>query len=83
MLVGLHIAIPLNIITGAGIPLKVTVLDPWLPPKLFPLICTAELTSHEDVDRLVITGGGLAVTKFAVSVIGPLIVTVALGAAPE
>jgi hypothetical protein len=47
------------------------------------LIVTTELTNPEYVERLVITGGGLAVTKFAVSVIGPLIVTVALGAAPE
>jgi hypothetical protein len=68
---------------GAGVPLRVTVLVPWLPPKLFPLICTTELTSPEDVERLVITGGGLAVTKLAVSPTGPFIVTLALWAVPE
>jgi len=88
MLVGVHhvctLAVPaFHVITGAGMPAKVTVLDPCELPKPLPVICTAELTIPDRTDRLVIAGGGMAVTKFAVSLIGPFIVTVALDAAPE
>jgi hypothetical protein len=75
--------VALQLLAVAAVPLNFTVLSPWVAPKLLPLIVTTELTNPEYVERLVITGGGLAVTKLAVSLIGPFIVTVTLDAAPE
>jgi hypothetical protein len=53
--------VELQLVTWAGVPLKVTVLAPWLLPKLFPLIITAELTRPEYGDRLVIEGSAAVV----------------------
>jgi hypothetical protein len=45
----------------AAVPLKVTVLAPWLAPKLLPLIVIAVATGPLDGDRLVSVGGTVTV----------------------
>ena len=41
---------------GAALPLKVTVLEPWLAPKLAPLIVTELPLGPADGDRFVMLG---------------------------
>jgi len=44
-------------VTGTpGVPLKVTVLEPWVSPKLVPVIATVVPTTPELADMAVITG---------------------------
>ena len=45
----------------AAVPLNVTVLAPWLAPKLLPLIVTAVAAGPVDGDRLVSVGGTVTV----------------------
>lgn len=44
--------------TNAVVPLKVTAPEPWLAPKLPPVIVTAASTVPDDGDRLLRLGGG-------------------------
>src|SRR5713226_3516958 len=46
----------------AAVPLKVTVLDPWVAPKVVPLIVTESPTAPEVGDRLFIFGQTVKVT---------------------
>jgi hypothetical protein len=50
------IPVALQLVTEAAVPLNVTVLVPWLAPKLLPMIVTAVPTGPEVGDRLLIQG---------------------------
>ena len=50
------IDVSLQLTTKAGVPLNVTVLDPWDEPKFDPEIVTAAPTNPEVGDRLVMLG---------------------------
>jgi hypothetical protein len=64
-----------------AVPLKVTVLAPWLDPKLFPLIVTEVPPAPLAGDRLVILG---TTVKFCPLLAAPLTVTTTLPlVAPE
>jgi hypothetical protein len=52
-----------QVVGAAAMPLKVTVLDPWLAPKLLPLIVTAVAIGPLDGDRLVSVGVGMTVNE--------------------
>jgi hypothetical protein len=54
---GTTIELPLQLVGVAAVPLKLTVLLPWLAPKFEPLIVTEVPTSPEDGDRPLMTGG--------------------------
>ena len=43
------------------VPLKLTVLDPWVEPKLEPAIVTCAPAAPEFGDTLVITGGVITI----------------------
>lgn len=63
----------------AVVPLKVTVLPPWVVPKLAPLMLTTAPTPPAVAERLVILGaGGGAGEKVAVILLLALKVTVQL-----
>jgi hypothetical protein len=51
-----------QVVGVAAVPLKVTVLVPWVAPKLLPLIVTAVATGPLDGERLVSVGVGAADT---------------------
>lgn len=55
----------LQLVTVAVVPLKATVLLPWLDPKFDPLIVTAVPTGPEFGDTPVIEGGGTVTVKVA------------------
>jgi hypothetical protein len=57
----------LQLVTLAAVPLKVTVLVPWLAPKLPPVIVTAVPTGPEVGDRLVIQGATVKLTPLLAS----------------
>jgi hypothetical protein len=48
--------VALQLVTVAAVPLNVTVLVPWVDPKLVPVIVTAVPTGPEVGDRLVMLG---------------------------
>lgn len=50
------IVVAFQVVTGAPVPLKLTVPDPCVDPKLVPVIVTAALTAPVVMDRLVILG---------------------------
>jgi hypothetical protein len=50
-----------HVVGVAAVPLNVTVLAPWLAPKLLPLIVTAVAAGPVDGDRLVSVGGTVTV----------------------
>jgi hypothetical protein len=52
--------------TGARVPLKVTVLVPWLAPKFVPAIVTNAVTGPEAGFRLVMVGTGCVTVIVAV-----------------
>jgi hypothetical protein len=64
----------LQFVTVAAVPLKVTVLVPWLAQKLLPQIPTVVPTCPEGGDRLVMDGGGTTV-KLAPLLLNPPAVT--------
>ena len=45
-----------QVVGAAAMPLKVTVLDPWLAPKLLPLMVTDVAAGPVDGERLVSVG---------------------------
>jgi hypothetical protein len=68
----------------AAIPLKVTVLDPWLGPKLAPVIVT-DVPTGPDTGHIMLTLGGALTRNVTGPVVPPGAVTVTLaspGAAP-
>jgi hypothetical protein len=54
--------VELQLVGVAGVPLKVTVLVPWVPPNDVPLMVTAVPTGPDTGDRLVIAGFTVKVT---------------------
>ena len=69
----------------AGVPLKVTVLVPWLAPKLEPVIVTKVFIGPDDGERLEIIGGIVNVTPLleiplTVTITGPVLAPVGTGA---
>jgi hypothetical protein len=52
------IDVALQLVGVAAMPLKVTVLVPWVAPKFVPVIVTAAPTAPDEGDRLVIPGIG-------------------------
>ena len=50
-----------QVVGVAAVPLNVTVLAPWVAPKLLPLIVTAVATGPLDGDRLVSVGATVTV----------------------
>jgi hypothetical protein len=63
-----------QVVTGAVVPLKVTVLVPWLAPKLLPVIVTAAPTGPEVGDRLE-TYGGITVKLMPLLATPPTVTT--------
>jgi hypothetical protein len=53
---GATIVVALQLVGVAGIPLKVTVLVPWLEPKFVPAIVTAVPATPEVGEMLVMVG---------------------------
>jgi hypothetical protein len=52
------IAVALQLVGDAAAPLNVTVLEPWLAPKLAPVITTGAPTAAEDGDKPAMLGAG-------------------------
>jgi hypothetical protein len=70
---GATMLVLLQLVADAGTPLKVTVLAPWLLPKLVPLIVTAVSAGPDVGDKLVMLG---AVTvKLTPVLVSPFTVT--------
>lgn len=61
----------------AAVPLKVTALDPWLPPKFVPVMVIDELVAPEVWLRLLIVGGRIT-AKFTPLLARPDTVTTTL-----
>jgi hypothetical protein len=74
---GATILVVLQLIGVAAVPLKLTVLLPWLDPKLLPATVTAAPTGAELGVRLLMLGGGVTV-KFTPLLGTPLTVTTTL-----
>jgi hypothetical protein len=53
--------VALQLVAVAVVPLNLTVLVPWVEPKLLPVIVTAVPTTPEFVDRLVMLGAATTV----------------------
>src|SRR5882762_1462350 len=53
--------VALQLVTVAAVPLKLTVFDPCVAPKLVPAIVTAAPTAPVVIDRLVMLGAGTTV----------------------
>src|SRR5260370_30611858 len=77
---GATIAVVLQLVGTALLPLKLTLLVPWLAPKFAPAIVTEVPTVPEPGDTLVITGVGITVklppllsTPFTVTTTLPLV----------
>ena len=66
-----------QVVGVAAVPLNVTVLLPWVAPKLLPLIVTAVATGPLDGERLVSVGVGETVNGSAL-LARPLTVTTTL-----
>jgi hypothetical protein len=58
---GAIIFVALQLVGAAPVPLKFTVLLPWVEPKLLPLIVTEAPTAPEVGDRVLMLGGGITV----------------------
>jgi hypothetical protein len=55
---GTAIAVALQLVTEAAVPLNVIVLEPWVAPKLAPVTTTGAPTAAEDGDKLEMLGAG-------------------------
>ena len=66
----------------AAVPLNVTVLAPWLPPRLLPLMVTVVATGPLDGERLVSVGAGRTVKVSALLARPPTVTTTLPVAAP-
>jgi hypothetical protein len=60
---GTAMLVELQLVGAAATPLNVTVLVPWLPPKLLPVIVTEVPIAPEVGLRLVMLGGGNVTVK--------------------
>src|SRR5438874_11928485 len=60
---GATIEVALQLVGVAAVPLKVTVLDPWVAPKFVPVIVNEVPTPPEVGDRLVTEGDGITVNN--------------------
>jgi hypothetical protein len=67
--------VALQLVAVAVVPLKVTVLEPWLDPKLVPAIVTAEPTDPAGGPRLVIEGGTATVKLTPLVAMPPTVTT--------
>jgi hypothetical protein len=72
---GAEIRVALQLVGVAEVPLKVTVLDPWLDPKFAPLMVTEVPTGPEVGDRPLIVGAGTETAKLAPLLASPPTVT--------
>jgi hypothetical protein len=54
--------VPLQLVMGATVPLKLTALVPWVAPKFIPVIATDVPAGPEVGDKLVIIGETITVT---------------------
>lgn len=59
--------VALQLVAVAGVPLKVTVLVPWVAPKFAPVIVTAVPTTPEVGFKLAMAGAGVALFTFTVT----------------
>ena len=76
---GTTMLLALHVVGVAAVPLKVTVLVPWVVPKFVPVIVTDVPTGPNVGDRLLITGGTVNVTALlafppTVTTTGPVVV---------
>ncbi len=60
---GKAIDVALQLVGVALVPLNVTVLVPWVAPKLVPVIVTDVPTGPDGGDKLVIDGGVVTVKE--------------------
>src|SRR5436309_15970851 len=72
---GTTILVALQLVGVAPIPLNVTVLVPWLAPKLAPVIVTDVPTNPDVGFRLVMLGDGTVTVKLAPLLATPPTVT--------
>jgi hypothetical protein len=72
---GTTIVVALQPVGVADVPLNVTVLEPWLAPKLVPVIVKGIATGPEDEDKPVIVGVGSTVKLKLLLVIPPTVTT--------
>ena len=76
--------VALQLIGVAAVPLKVTVLEPWVEPKFVPLMVTGVPAAPEVTDRPVIVGGSVNGTPLlarpaTVTTTGPVVAPVGTG----
>jgi hypothetical protein len=71
---GIAMLVALQLDGVAEVPLKLTVLEPWLAPKLIPVTVTDAPTAPVAGERLVMLGGGTTV-KFTPLLATPLVLT--------
>jgi hypothetical protein len=70
------IEVALQLLGVALVPLKLTVLVPWLAPKFDPLIITDVPTTPEDGDRPLITGDWITVNGEPLLLVPPTVTTI-------
>ena len=61
----------LQLVGDAGVPLKVTVLVPWVAPKLAPVIVMLAPTNPDTGFRLVMVGAGTVIVKLTPLLLAP------------
>jgi hypothetical protein len=72
---GTTIELALQLLGVALVPLKLTVLLPWLAPKFVPLMVTDVPTTPEDGERLLIDGGWITVNAEPLLLLPPTVTT--------
>src|SRR5579884_2740114 len=65
---GATMLVALQLVGTAVVPLKLTVLVPWVAPKFAPVMVTAVPTAPEAGDRVVMLGAGIAAGVVIVAV---------------
>ena len=75
---GTVILVALHAVGVPAVPLKVTVLVPWLAPKFAPAITTDVPTTPDDGLRLLMLGGGTVTVKLSPLLACPPTVTTTL-----
>ena len=68
---------------GAGVPLKATVLEPWVPPKLLPVIVTGVPFGPMVGEMLLMLGGGVPAAALKAANAAPQLVEEASVAVAE
>jgi hypothetical protein len=64
---------PLQLFGVAGVPLKVTVLVPWVAPKAVPVIVTTVPAAPDTGESLVITGAAVTVNDLELLAVPPTV----------